>query len=140
MPDSRSTDDEARTSGRSLWFVVLFIVAVAGLLGIRSWIARGDERLAAPEAGPRPTPGGVYDPTEAGELLPPGYRELLGRDQIFPIYDPAFVASNEVDWATNTLVIGIAGDETAKAYPVTHLNRREMVIDSLEGIPILVSW
>jgi hypothetical protein len=37
-------------------------------------------------------------------------------------------------------VIGVAAAETAKAYPVTHLNSREMVIDSLDGIPILVSW
>ena len=34
----------------------------------------------------------------------------------------------------------LAGETEAKAYPVTHLNSREMVIDSLEGIPILVTW
>jgi hypothetical protein len=37
-------------------------------------------------------------------------------------------------------VIGVAGTNSAKAYPVTHLNQREMVVDSLEGIPILVTW
>jgi hypothetical protein len=85
-------------------------------------------------------PTEVYDPVEAGEELPRGYRPLLGRDQIEPVYNPRFTTSGEVDWPRESLVIGVAGEETAKAYPVTHLNSREMVIDSLEGIPILVTW
>lgn len=85
-------------------------------------------------------PIAVYDPVEAGEELPRGYRPLLGRDQIAPVYNPEFTGSGEVDWPRESLVIGVAGAETAKAYPVTHLNSREMVIDSLEGIPILVTW
>ena len=82
----------------------------------------------------------VYDPESAGEPMPHGYRQLLGRDQIQPVYDPAFTTADEVDWPLDSLVIGVAGSETAKAYPVTHLNQREMVIDHLEGLPILVSW
>jgi len=82
----------------------------------------------------------VYNPVTAGEATPRGYRQLLRRDAILPVYDPQFTSASEVDWPADTLVIGVAGAETAKAYPVTHLNSREMVIDSLDGIPILVSW
>jgi len=38
------------------------------------------------------------------------------------------------------LVIGIAMDGQAKAYPVGVLRFREMVNDEIAGIPILVSW
>lgn len=91
---------------------------------------------------PRPlaNPDLVYDPVEAGEDLPAGYRQLLDRDQIAPIYNPEFTTSAGVDWPAEMLVIGIAIDDGAKAYPVTPLNQREMVIDSLQGIPILVTW
>jgi hypothetical protein len=82
----------------------------------------------------------TYDPVTAGEELPAGYRQLLDRDQIAPIYEPTFTTPDAVDWPGDMLVIGVAGADTAKAYPVTHLNQREMVIDSLEGIPILVTW
>jgi len=85
-------------------------------------------------------PNEVYNPVAAGEQLPSGYRQVLGRDSILPVYDPVFTSSDQVDWPADSLVIGVAGAETAKAYPVTHLNSREMVIDSLDGIPILVSW
>jgi hypothetical protein len=85
-------------------------------------------------------PNEVYDPVLAGEELPRGFRPLLARDQIEPVYEPVFTSAARVDWPADSLVIGVAGAETAKAYPVTHLNSREMVIDSLEGIPILVTW
>jgi hypothetical protein len=38
------------------------------------------------------------------------------------------------------LIIGIAIDGEAKAYPITVLRSREMVNDELGGIPILVTW
>ena len=97
---------------------------------------------AVPEApsAELPDPGDVYDPVRAGESLPEGYRQVLGRDMIHPVYDPVFVAAEDVDWPDNTDVIGVAGVRVAKAYPVSHLSFREMVIDEVEGNPILVSW
>jgi hypothetical protein len=80
----------------------------------------------------------VYDPYRAGEPAPPGFRQLLPRDGIPPIYAPSFV--DEIDWADDTLVIGLEIDGDARAYPVGFLNRREMVIDSVAGIPVLVTW
>jgi hypothetical protein len=82
----------------------------------------------------------LYDPRKTGEDLPPGYRLTLRRDEIKPIYSPVFIDTGKVDWPLDTLVIGVAGQTEAKAYPVTHLTSREMVNDTLDGTPILVSW
>lgn len=99
------------------------------------------EQLTAVDATAfRTDPNDVYDPVRAGETVPSGYRKLLDRDQILPVYNPVFTSADLVDWPAGMLVIGVSGEETAKAYPVTHLNQREMVIDSLEGIPLLVTW
>lgn len=85
-------------------------------------------------------PGDVYNPVIAGEQLPDGFRQVLPRDAIMPIYDPQFVPAASIDWPGDTLVIGVAADGEAKAYPVSFLNGREMVVDSIAGIPILVTW
>ncbi len=130
-----------RTAIGVLGLAVLVTAVAAVLMRTPS---QTDGLLAQPPAPDltvvRSDPGEVYDPVRAGEPTPPGYRQLLNRDQILPVYDPVFTSASLVDWPAGMLVIGIAGEETAKAYPVTHLNQREMVIDSLEGTPLLVSW
>ncbi len=85
-------------------------------------------------------PAATFNPVSPGADLPDGYRIGFPRDQIAPVYEPVFTTAAAVDWPADSLVIGVAGEQEAKAYPVTHLNLREMVIDSLEGIPILVTW
>lgn len=85
-------------------------------------------------------PGDVYDPVKAGERLPRGFRQLLRRDAILPIYDPTFVKASQTTWSGDTLVLGIELEGDARAYPIRFLNRREMVIDSIAGIPVLVTW
>lgn len=126
------------TRTRPLLGIGAALLAVSVLVAVGS--ALRPTESAAPSALETPDPGDVYDPVRAGEELPSGYRPLLDRDQIRPVYDPQFVAAAAVEWPADMLVIGVAGDDAAKAYPVTHLNSREMVIDSLEGIPILVTW
>lgn len=122
--------------------LVVLVVGAAAVL--RESPSPGEEQVlqtpVATGAGALANPADTYDPVMAGESLPSGFRQLLGRDQIAPVYDPSFTPGSQVDWPGGSLVIGVAGEESAKAYPVTHLNRREMVIDSLEGIPILVTW
>lgn len=114
------------------------LLAVSALVVVGSALSPNEP--ITPSALETPDPGDVYDPVRAGEELPKGYRPLLDRDQIRPVYDPQFAAAADVEWPSDMLVIGVAGDDVAKAYPVTHLNSREMVIDSLAGIPILVTW
>lgn len=116
--------------------VAASVLVVATAAGLGAWALLGGTDKALTPADP----AAVYDPVLAGEEPPAGYRALLERDQIEPIYDPEFTSAQGVEWPADSLVIGIAGQDTSKAYPVTFLNRHELVIDSLEGDPLLVSW
>ena len=82
----------------------------------------------------------THDPVAAGDELPRGFRQIVPRDQIEPVYEPTFTDATSVDWPDDSLVVGVEGVNETKAYPLTHLNSREMVIDDIEGTPILVSW
>ncbi len=118
------------------WRTLAVIVVLGGLI----YAARPLLAPSVAEGDRRPQPADdIFDPRVEGGL-PPGYRPSVGRDVIRPIYDPRFVRADAVDWAAETLVLGIAIDDEAKAYPVNVLNVREMVIDRLRGIPLLVSW
>ena len=85
-------------------------------------------------------PHEVYNPVAAGESLPAGFRQLLPRDGIQPIYDPQFTSPSELEWPPETQVIGVSAEGEAKAYPVSFLDRHEMVNDFIAGDPILVTW
>jgi hypothetical protein len=65
---------------------------------------------------------------------------LLPRDGIRPVYEPEFVEASDSPLHKDELVMGVAIQEEAKAYPVTVLRFREMVDDELGGLPILVTW
>jgi hypothetical protein len=66
--------------------------------------------------------------------------QLLARDAIFPVYNPEFAPANEAPYDDDELVIGVAINGEAKAYAIGPLNGREMVNDTLGGVPILVTW
>lgn len=87
-----------------------------------------------------PDPDSIYDPVRGGEVVPDGYRQVLRRDAIFPVYDPVFTTSDGVSWPEDSLVIGVDLEGEARAYPVAFLNRREIVNDNHRGIPTLVTW
>lgn len=140
MPDGVGNTTGPTIVGSNMntpWRVVSF-----GLVALAAMALAGAAILSTrPSAPLGPTdPAAVYDPVAGGETLPSGYRALLDRDQIEPVYDPQFTTAAGVDWPGDSLVIGVAGPHTTKAYPVTHLNSHEMVIDSLDDDPILVSW
>jgi len=69
-----------------------------------------------------------------------GVNQLISFDGIRPVYQPQFAPASDADMQPDDLVIGIAMDGQAKAYPVGVLRFREMVNDEIAGIPILVSW
>lgn len=85
------------------------------------------------------SPNDVPDPS-TGDGLPDGYRNLLTRDAIPPIYAPTYRTADETDWPDDTLVLGVALEGEARAYPIRVLNHREMVLDRLGGTPILATW
>ena len=61
-------------------------------------------------------------------------------DGIPPIYEPDFVSAAEAALIDDELIMGIAIDGKARAYPVTVLRFREIVNDDLGGVPLLVTW
>ena len=119
---------------------VLTWLGVAGLALLTFWAFSPRTPTAGAEPGVRVGSTSAYNPVTAGERLPDGFRQLLPRDGIQPIYDPEFVSASQVDWAAGADVIGVAIDGEAKAYPVSFLNRHEMVDDFIAGEPILVTW
>jgi hypothetical protein len=116
-------------------FFGLALVAVVAF-----WLTPSTANQFLSEEGAIEAPEGVYDPVRAGEPTPVGYRQLLRRDAILPIYNPTFRTAPSTPWDDGLLVIGVELDGEAKAYPVSFLNRREMVMDWIAGTPILVSW
>ena len=113
-------------------------VAIVALLSV--WSFWPSPPPATAEPGVRVSPLSAYNPVLAGEQLPADFRQLLPRDAIRPVYEPTFVDQFGVNWTDTTDVIGVEINGEAKAYPVAHLNGRELVIDELGGEPILVSW
>ena len=68
------------------------------------------------------------------------FRQLLPRDAIFPVYDPLFMPAEPASLPPDELVIGVEINGESKAYPVSPLNFREMVNDTVGGVPVLVTW
>jgi len=116
------------------------LIGAALLALFISWLVLPSANRIQISSGPVEIPDDVYDPVTAGEQTPDGYWQVLPRDAILPVYNPTFRSGADTDWPHDTLVIGVELGGEAKAYPVTFLNRREMVIDWIGGTPILVSW
>ena len=86
-------------------------------------------------------PEGLFDPTDVrGVELPEGYLRSWGRDQLAPVYDPTFITAEQVPWDDDEVIIGVNINGQQRAYPVGFLSSRELVIDQIDDIPILVSW
>lgn len=63
------------------------------------------------------------------------------RDAIVPIYEPRYGGSDDGDWLPDReLVIGYVGEDASYAYPVRMLNFHELVTDTIDGIPLLVTY
>ncbi len=113
---------------------ILVIAAVRYVdLGTVEWVLRGAPSVEAER------PSGSIT-VQGTDFSLDSFRQLLSRDGITPIYDPQFVSSAEASFRDNDLVMGVTINGESKAYPVGMLNFREMVIDELGGVPILVSW
>jgi len=78
----------------------------------------------------------------ANSLDEPEYTwsQLLARDAILPIYQPEFVPAQDAPYTDDELVIGVELNGEARAYAIGPLNSREIVNDTVGGVPILVTW
>ena len=143
--DPSETDRFSEPGSGSPRHGLIFVTAVVFLVAVTAWamlpLFRSDSaNQAAGPSGVRVDPSGVYNPVTAGEPLPDGFRQLLPRDAILPVYEPVFVEAGNIGWAGEVDVIGVEIDGEAKAYPVSFLNGREMVIDEIADVPIVVTW
>lgn len=86
------------------------------------------------EAFARITPGGPRNVDTSR------FRQLIDRDVIVPIYDPLVVSAAESGFNPDELVMGVALNGEARAYPVSMMRSREIANDEVGGIPILVTW
>ena len=125
---------------------ILFMVAATSLVVLiadrpeTELNPAGEGATEAVDYGSDVDPTAVHDPYAGGEELPVGYRQVLPRDLIRPVYQPRFTDADDIDWPDDADVIGVSIEGEAKAYPVSFLNGREMVVDELGGEPLLVSW
>lgn len=114
--------------------VVLVVAAVRYVdLDTVEWILRGAPSVKAER------PSGSIT-VQGTDFSLDSFRQLLSRDGITPIYDPKFVSAAKASFGDNDLVMGVTINGESKAYPVGMLNFREMVIDEVGGVPILVTW
>ena len=99
----------ARFSG----ILVGVVVAALSLVGVSLLITRGPP--APPYESSPPSAASDYDPRAAGEELPRGFRQVLPRDAIRPIYSPRFVPAAASDWRDDVMVIDVALGGEAKS-------------------------
>lgn len=119
---------------------LLGVAVLAALMVLAFNWAVGSPQVSEDPAAEPPDISDIFDPVAAGEPTPSGFRQVLARDRIEPIYHPVNVPADEVDWDDDTLVLGVAIDDEARAYPIRPLNRREIVNDRIADTPILASW
>ena len=117
-------------------YAVIFVGVTIGLFIATLLLRSGSETLTTQAIDL----DRIYNPARSGESLPNGFRELLARDAILPIYDPQFVSAAESPWPDDALIVGLEIDGDARAYPVSFLNRREIVNDHVGKTPVLVTW
>jgi len=75
------------------------------------------------------------------DIRPEDIQTILPKDGIQAILDPSFQDAREASWlADSDSVVGVSINGEARAYPVPILSDREIVNDTVGGIPIAVTW
>jgi hypothetical protein len=128
-----------------------FALIAVGLLAACAPAAIQTQTIEVQPPGPTEAENSpIPDPTISSSPSPTATEErdfsdfvfvpLLPYDGIRPIYEPDFVEAPDSPLNDDELVMGVAIQGEAKAYPVSVLRFREMVDDELGGLPILVTW
>jgi len=123
--------------------VLMLLVTLAACSPVNSEVIEAtrvptvsSERVVLPDVSKEavPTNSRVVDENEYT------IRQSVPIDGIYPVYDPEFLSAKEAPLNDDELIIGVAWDGEAKAYPVTVLRFREIVNDELASQPILVTF
>ena len=143
-------------------FFAAAVVAIVALSACASGDPPTVAPTAAPTASPAPSPTATPNPPSAVSPSPPPTAtpsppptatepalpeidldrlyQVLELDEIEPIYDPVFETKGRTRLGDEQLVMGVALNGEAKAYPVSLMQVREMVNDEVGGTPVLVTW
>ncbi len=62
------------------------------------------------------------------------------RDAIAPIYAPSLTTPDNIELNPDTMVLGVEINGDARAYPIEPLIQREIVNDTVGGVPVAVTW
>ena len=95
---------------------------------------------STPSMDATPLPGNLDQVTFIEDGQTYTIRQLISRDGIMPIYDPQFTSAEDSGYDSNELVMGVEINGDARAYPVGLLQQREMVNDTVGGVPIVATW
>ena len=135
QPSSPST-----RTGRIVLVVLLAASATVGA-GSLLWSAtRGVGGLPIPASSGRPTNGASSAHRVEVEFREHRLYGALAFDDVTPLHGPVSGPAPESQLHEETLVIGVVLDGEAKAYPITVLQRHEMVNDVVGTVPVLVTW
>ena len=85
-------------------------------------------------------PFDLLNPTGQKTVDPDEYRKLIARDVIVPVYEPRYIGPEEADLVDNELVLAVEVDGEAKAFPIGLIRSREIVNDTIGGVPLLITW
>lgn len=125
---------------------------VGGLAGCLGWGGPdgGDETVGdGPDRSDSGTATGPGPPTSDGDLYVPhdaaALREAVvsggpGKDGIPSVDDPTFASASAATLDGDDVVFGYAGDSTVRAYPQWVLVWHEIVNDTLDGVPVAVTY
>ncbi len=85
-------------------------------------------------------PFALLNPTGQKTVNPDEYRKLIARDVIVPVYEPRYVGPEEANLVDQELVLAVEINGEAKAFPIGLLRSREIVNDTIGGVPLLITW
>ena len=85
-------------------------------------------------------PFDLLNPTGQKIVDPRAYRKLIARDVIVPVYEPRYVSPEEANLVDQELVMGVEVNGESKAFPIGLIRNREIVNDTIGGVPLLITW
>ena len=127
-------------AARRLALVGLLAAAAVAGAAVLAWPTAGTQRGL-----PLPAPPGRVDGASSADRVGVRFDErrlagVLVFDDLTPLWRPASAPAGTSGLHDETLVVGVALGEEAKAYPITVLQRHEIVNDDVGGVPVLVTW
>ena len=131
-PDTNASVEEQAASTQNTGSQSEGVEDVTGEVEVESAVNVAAEEKTSPVPVILPKP---ENKLAAGEY---SWSQLLPRDGIRPIYEDEveFVEAKSAPYDDNELVIGVEINGEAKAYAIGPLNSREMVNDTVGGVPI----